>query len=578
MEGAGSSVSIALAGSGGAGAISVATMLVDAAGMAQWYALMTRSVGAQIRGGETAALLRFSTEPVAAHGDDVQVLLAFDWQNLDRYAAEIPLSVGSLVIGDQEQGAVPEAIVASGARHIELPLKQLAKAVPGGRPNMVGMGIVAGLIGLPLEPLNSVLEKFLADKGDKVLAASRQAMHAGYEAAAALGQEYRLLPGHRLPSGRRWSITGNQATGLGAIRGGIRFVAAYPITPATEVLEWLAGALPKVGGALVQVEDELAAINQVIGASYGGTPSLTATAGPGLSLMIESLGLAVASETPVVVVDIMRGGPSTGIPAKSEQADLNIAIHGLHGDAPHLVLAPNTVADCLFTTQWATHLSETLQAPAVVLSDQSLGQTKAVLDMPAGIVFPTRREVASAPAADQKYLRYADTPSGISPMAIPGTRGCQYTADGLEHDPSGAPSSRAEDHLTQLNKRARKLDTYDYGDHWADLEGEGDMAILTWGSSTGAAREAARRWREEGGKVRVLSIRLLLPVQPERFQRALAGVSRVLVVEQSHGAQFYRYLRAYYDLPQQTRVLHQPGPLPFRPRQICEQLPGWRTT
>ncbi len=162
----------------------------------------------------------------------------------------------------------------------------------------------------------------------------------------------------------------------------MRFVAAYPITPATELLEWMSPALAEVGGTLVQAEDELASINMAIGGSYGGVPSLTATSGPGLALMVESLGLAVASETPVVVVDVMRVGPSTGIPTKSEQGDLNIALYGLHGDAPHLVLAPNSVADCLRTTEWAVRLAEALQAPAIVLSDQFLGQTRAVIDQP----------------------------------------------------------------------------------------------------------------------------------------------------------------------------------------------------
>ncbi len=161
------------------------------------------------------------------------------------------------------------------------------------------------------------------------------------------------------------------------MRGGVRFAAAYPITPATEILEWLAPNLPQVGGVLLQAEDELASINMIIGASFGGTPALTATSGPGLSLMIEALGLATAAEMPIVVVDVMRGGPSTGIPTKSEQADLNIAVYGLHGDAPHLVLAPQSVADCLFTTQWAVHLAEALQTPAIVLSDQFVGQAQA---------------------------------------------------------------------------------------------------------------------------------------------------------------------------------------------------------
>jgi pyruvate/2-oxoacid:ferredoxin oxidoreductase alpha subunit len=163
----------------------------------------------------------------------------------------------------------------------------------------------------------------------------------------------------------------------------VRFVAAYPITPATELLEWMAPALEQVGGVLVQAEDELASINMALGASYGGVPSLTATSGPGLSLMTEALGLAVAAELPVVVVDVMRGGPSTGIPAKSEQSDISIATQGLHGDAPRLVVVPNSIEDCLVSTQWAVHLAESLQVPALVLSDQFFGQTRAVVDRPA---------------------------------------------------------------------------------------------------------------------------------------------------------------------------------------------------
>lgn len=564
-----------LAGSGGAGAISAGTMLLEAAGRANWYAYMTRSVGAQIRGGEAAAMLRFDIDPVSTHDDSFDILIALDWQNLGKYAAEIPLGADSIIIVDPDQGPVPDVFDASGARRIQVPIKQLAKLIPGGRPNIVAMGFLGGLTGLPLDILSPACEESLAGKGQKVLQSSVQALRAGFEAAAELGTAYRLPSGKAPLGAPRWNITGNEATGLGAIRGGVRYVAAYPITPATEILEWMAPALTRVGGALVQAEDELAAINQIIGASFGGVPSLTATSGPGFSLMTESLGLAVASETPVVVVNVMRGGPSTGIPAKSEQADLNIALYGLHGEAPHLVLAPNSVADCLFTTGWAVHLAETLQAPALVLSDQLLGQSRVVLDRPADVVWPCRRELASRPAAGEPYRRYALTPSGVSPMAIPGTPGCQYTADGLEHNEFGTPSSEAENHRVQLDKRTRKLDAHDYGDSWATVEGDGDWMIITWGSCTAAVREALRRWHEDGGRARMLSIRLLSPVQPKKFAQALRGVSRALVVEQSHSAQFYRYLRAFYELPGHCDVLHRPGPLPFRPGEIVEQLARW---
>jgi 2-oxoglutarate ferredoxin oxidoreductase subunit alpha len=214
--------------------------------------------------------------------------------------------------------------------------------------------------------------------------------------------------------------------------------------------------------------------------------------------MIEALGLAVAAEIPLVVVDVMRVGPSTGIPTKSEQGDLNIALHGLHGDAPHLVLAPNSVADCLRTTQWAVQLAEALQAPAIVLSDQFLGQARAVVDRPADLDAAPSRELAAADAPG--YRRYALTASGVSPMAIPGTAGVAYTADGLEHGERGSPSSQATDHFAQLDKRRRKLDDWDYGDHWADLEGDpaAPLAIVTFGSCTGPVREALARAAADG--------------------------------------------------------------------------------
>ena len=378
------------------------------------------------------------------------------------------------------------------------------------------------------------------------------------------------LPAEKTPG--RWAISGNHAAGLGALRGGVRFVADYPITPATEILEWMAPALQQSGGVLVQAEDELASINMILGASYGGTPALTATSGPGLSLMIESLGLAVTAEVPVVVVDVMRGGPSTGIPTKSEQSDLDIAVYGLHGEAPHVVVAPLSVSDCLFTTQWAVHLAEAMQVPALVLSDQSIGQARAIVPRPADLAFMAQREIARGIGA--LYQRYAVTPSGVSPMALPGTPGGQYTADGLEHNPKGTPSSQVQDHTAQLDKRARKLALFDYGTHWAEIDSEGgeEVAVLTWGSTTGPVREAVARARAGGAKVRLVALRLLAPAQPAKLTAALAGMKRILVVEQSHRAQFNRYLRAWYELPGTVVPFHRPGPLPFRPGEIHEQL------
>ena len=565
-------VSIALTGSGGAGVVTAGQMLVQAAANAGCYGLMVRSSGPQIRGGESAAYVRLGSDQVDNLGDAFDIMFAVDWLNVERFIAEIPLSENSLVICDAEAGDVPDVITATGAKIAALPLQKTAAETKGGRPNMVGLGILAALIGIADEAVEGTLEKVLGRKGSEAMASSRDCVHAGRELARDISQDGVTLQAQDNDA-ERWTITGNEMAGLGALRGGVRFVAAYPITPATEVLEWLAPNLAKVGGSLVQAEDELASINMAIGGSFGGIPSLTATSGPGLALMMESFGLALASETPVVIINVMRGGPSTGIPTKSEQSDLNIAVYGMHGDAPHITTAATSVSDCLFTTQWTVHLAEALQCPAIVLTDQSLGQTRAIVNKPADLAFIAKRETMAE--GTENYRRYAVTASGVSPMSIPGMADGTYVADGLEHNPRGTPSSQAEDHSDQLDKRQRKLDTYDFGDHWAEIEGDGETAIVTWGSCTGPAREACEQAAADGLDVKLISLRLLAPAQTDRFQEAIKGVKRMLVVEQTHSQQFYKYLRAHYDLPDDVKVFNQPGPLPVRPGLVHEQLKSW---
>jgi len=567
------SISIAIIGSGGAGALTTGDSLLETASAAGWHGLFTRTLGPQIRGGEAAALLRLAVHPVESLPDRFDLMIGIDWLNAHRFGAEIKSGPQTLVISDPRGGELPPMVTQSGARVVEIPMKEMAKAIPDGRPNMIALGIAARLLGFTVEQAFAPIEKRLVDKGPAAIEASLAGIKVGFGTAA--GIDFGMQLAAPTPStARRWLLSGNEATALGAIRGGIRFAAAYPITPATEILEWLAPNLSKVGGTLLQAEDELAAINMIIGSSYGGTPALTATSGPGLSLMIEALGLATSAEIPVVVVDVMRGGPSTGIPTKSEQGDLNIAIYGMHGDAPHLVLAPQSVGDCVFTTQWSTYLAETLQAPAIILSDQFMGQSRAAIERPADVAFIGARSIASEISGT--YMRHAMTANGVSPMAIPGTRGGQYTADGLTHSERATPTSGAEDHLAQLDKRRDKLDHFNFGDHWASIEGSGDLAVITWGSLTGAAREAVERAAADGIKVRMIAPRLLTPIQPERLAAALAGVKRILVVEQTHGGQFNKFLRAHYDLPAPVRVFNRPGPLPITAGEIHYAIAEWR--
>ncbi|MCA8869597.1 MAG: 2-oxoacid:acceptor oxidoreductase subunit alpha [Rhodobacteraceae bacterium] len=568
------SVSVAIVGSGGAGSITAGSILLEAAGKTGWYGMMNRSVGPQIRGGEAAALVRLANHPVECTAEKYDLLIAIDWKNADRFAAEMPLKTEGLIIADPTSGPIPELISSSGATVAEIPIKELAKEIPGGRENMIAAGLAAGFIGLSVDDLMSVIGTKLANKGQAAIDASRACVEAGI--AQSRNYDFRFEIGEAdLRHKGRWLITGNEAIGLGAIRGGVRFAAAYPITPATEVLEWLSPSLTEVGGALVQAEDELSSINMAIGASFGGQPSITATSGPGLSLMMESLGLAAASEVPIVVVDVMRVGPSTGIATKSEQSDLNIAVYGFHGDAPHVVVAPLTVADCLYTGQWAAHLAEAMQVPTIVLSDQALGQSRVLMKRPANLSFFAKRKTWER-TSEEPYLRYALTADGISPMAIPGTTGGQYTADGLTHSLRGHPSTRRSDQQDQMDKRHRKVADFDYGVHWGEITGEGETVILTWGSITGPAREAIRSLKAEGIKVKLVAMRLIAPFPKEALDQSLKGAKRVLVVEQSHSGQFRNYLRANTEIPGEIRHFHRPGPHNIGAGEIAAQIRDWK--
>jgi 2-oxoglutarate ferredoxin oxidoreductase subunit alpha len=558
---------VAITGSGGSGALTAGLILLAAVAKAGRYGLLTRSAGPQIRGGESAAMVRFGPRPLTCMGDRFDLLVGLDWNNLQRFVDELPLDARSLILTDAQGGAVPEVLIQTGASVRELPLKAIAERVADGRLNMAALGALGALTGLPLGALEQGARDTIGTKGGAVLQGSLACIQAGYQSILSGQADSAAVPAPPIDV-ERWNISGNEAAGLGALRGGVRFVAAYPITPASEMLEWLAPRLELVGGSLLQAEDELASVNMIIGASFGGVPALTATSGPGLSLMMEGLGLAVASETPVVVANVQRGGPSTGIPTKSEQSDLDIALHGFHGDAPHLVLAALSIPDCVFTFQWGVRLAEHLQTTAIVLSDQSLGQSRAIVDPPPRFEDALQRRVEPSPGAD--YRRYEVTADGVSPMTLPGTPAGMYTADGLEHGPEGTPSSKARDHGAQLAKRLRKLQGFDFGPHWGEVRGRGPNCLLTWGSTAGAVFEAAERLSANGTPTRAIALRLLAPLPHRDLVQALDGTTAILVVEQNQTGQLFRYLHGERALPPWARSLARPGPLPFRPGEIVQ--------
>ena len=555
------SLSIAITGAGGAGVISCGELLLQAWASLGGRGLMRKAYGPQIRGGESAALLKLTENERYTASSYYDVVVALDWGNFSRFEDEIRLGPRSWVLCDQAS-EVPAGILAARPDILRLPLAELAGAChPEGRVNMLVLGLLGGLLSLKTQSLCELAAQKLSAKPR----AYREAAAACIERGAIEKLDRRLqMPS--LGETGAWYLSGNQAAGLGALEAGLRFVAAYPITTASDVLEWMAGGLERLGGQLVQAEDELAAINMTIGAAFGGVPAFTATSGPGLALMTESIGLAVASETPVTVLNVMRGGPSTGIPTKSEQSDLNIALYGLHGDAPHLVLAPLDIADCVFTTGWAVQLAQQLQTAAIVLSDQFLGQSTAVVSR------PRRCESPLAPvAASGDYLRYQLTSSGISTLAAPGDVDSRFTADGLEHNEKGTPSARQSDHQQQLEKRQHKLAAFDFGEDWAELTGSGTVALVSFGSSSAAVTEASILLSESGVDTRVCSLRLLAPLQKAALTEALAGCDWLIVVEQNHGGQLLRYLKGEMDFQQKVRSYAMAGPVPLSSQNIAQR-------
>ncbi|MDD2451104.1 MAG: 2-oxoacid:acceptor oxidoreductase subunit alpha [Sulfurovum sp.] len=553
-------VSVSVSGAGGSGAVTAGLILLKSMANAGYYGYMTRFSGPQIRGGESAVVLNFSDAPVERSARSSDIHFALDWHGFERFSDEIPLNSQSCVIFDNSHDALPDSVASTGAKIIEVNLKDQADQLKGSRPNAFAIGIVASQLGLPLNAVLEALEQVMEKKGGEIFRTASEAVGRGYRL---LERDAAPLENWKPVSHTRWNISGNEACALGALRAGVKFAAAYPITPASDIVEYLAPRLEKYGGNVMIAEDELAAMNMVIGGSFGGKPSMTATSGPGFSLMIEAMGLAIASEVPALVINVMRGGPSTGLPTKSEQTDLNQVLFGMHGEAPHVVVAPLSIGDCVVTTQWAVGLAEHLQTLVVLVSDQRLGQSRAIIDAVPSQTFDLKRKILPEQDGKGSYLRYAVTPDFISPMAIPGNAAGRYTADGLEHTVSGKPSSMASDHLQQLKKREAKVTQFDYGRMWAETcfqQESAEIVVLTWGSVYHNTKEAVSELYHEGSPVALLGLRLLMPLQTEAIQAFCEG-KKVIVVEQSYSGQLYHYLQGQGAIDASALTLAKPGPL-----------------
>jgi 2-oxoglutarate ferredoxin oxidoreductase subunit alpha len=549
-------ICVGIVGAGGAGVVSCGEMLIQAAANEGLSAMATMSFGPQIRGGESSSKLRFSDHTIYTPGDYLDVLVAFHLGEYPKFKADLELKGDAVLLLEQDDplAGEPPIPVKPGMKVMRVPFLKLAKEEAKNplAVNIVAQGILCELFGLPYEGLVQIITRKFTKKGDAVVLANISALDIGRAYARENLKDRTGV--ERFEYTRKdpcLVMTGNDAAALGAVYAGCDFFAGYPITPSSEIMHQLSEFLPRFGGRMLQVEDEISAICHCIGASFAGAKAMTCTSGPGLSLMQEGLGLASISETPLVIVDVQRGGPSTGLPTKSEQGDLLPAVFGTHGDAPKIVLAPADVQDCFDVTIEAFYAAEHYQMPAIVLSDQYLGHRYESIPRK---VFQKVEHTATArllPAPEDlvDYVRYKDTSSGISPMAIPGTPGGMYLASGITHDEKGNPVSSFEVHERTIAKRFRKFNEVrkelQYIRHYGPADAK--VGAVAWGSTKGAVREAVERLNAEGHKVKAVVPQIMYPPNYAQFETYVQPLEKFIVFESSWNKQFAKYVKTYYQ-------------------------------
>lgn len=571
---------IGMAGSGGDGIVSAGESLMGAAAREGYYAILTKSFGSQIRGGESSCRLRVSTSPLLNPGGALHVAVALNWEDFLRFGSELPVTDDTIVIYDEKTKVAPDAIPLPVKPGIVLavPIEDLARKNAGTlqAKNHVVLGLLASWLGLGREAILEGIRRKFAKKGAEILAGNERAYAAGlaYADALPLDQRHRLAPpaGNR---GQRLVTDGNEVCAQAALFAGCKFFGGYPITPATEIMQHLQRDIWKHGGSLLQAEDEIAGIAAALGASFAGVKAMTATSGPGLSLKTEVMGLASVVELPLVVVNVQRGGPSTGLPTKNEQSDLFAAAFSSHGDTVRPILAPIGVADVFGVTVAAFNIAEEFQTPVLVLSDQEIAQRKDVIDPidPTAFKLVDRLQPTAADLA-AGYTRFKLTPTGVSPLSHPGLKGGAYLAAGIEHNEHGDPTSNGVVHERMNAKRLHKLDPLKHRRDLFHLEGDPDAAIglISWGSVAGVVLEAARAARARGTAVKLLIPKLLYPIAEEVYRDFFAGLRHGFVVEQSQQGQLHRLIRMWVDAPAGLTSLARCGANPFTPDEILQRI------
>lgn len=575
---------IRIAGDSQDGIQSIGGFLARLAGRSEQEVMTFMTIPSTIAGGPSIFQVRIGTGEVVSAGDEADVLLAFYQHSYEEHLSA--LKRGGIVLFDSDHVKVS----ASGDgeyHHVGVPISSLTIEAIGGTAkdkgkNMFALGLLARMFDLNVSKLTLLVKERFAGKPESIISNAMSALQAGY--GYTMGDVLQTFEFMDSPASNAHQVvcTGNEALAYGLIAGGVRFGAAYPITPWSDVMELLRRELPKYGGSFVQCEDEIAAVSMAIGAGYGDRVAVTGSSGPGISLKSEAIGWAVMAEVPLVICDIQRGGPSTGLPTNVEQSDLNLALYGSHGDAPRVVLAPSDVEDCFYTALEAVRIAREFSVPVFILSDQSLAtRIEAFMepDLPA-----VCREIPPdlAPVAEHKpYDLQAE--DGIKRHLAPGTRvmdGRYPVVTGLEHDEHGQPTAIPRLHSGMSLKRHKKLQALarklPVPEVYGDSKG-GEVLLVSWGSGKGPAREAVEQARGEGKSYSLLHLKHLSPLPPG-VGEILGRFQNIYVLELNAGGlygygQLCMLLRARYCNPNIESITKCNG-LTWKVNEILNRVGG----
>jgi 2-oxoglutarate ferredoxin oxidoreductase subunit alpha len=564
--------SIAIGGAAGQGIATPGNILARMFGRRGLHLYAYNAYQSIIRGGHILLTLRIGEEEVLSHGDGIDLLLCLNQNTMDRHL-EI-LGPGSRVLYNSdkvEPGTVPDGVVVCPMPVAELAGDSKNKLIQ----NTISLGVMMSLLGVDFAVLQEALEALFKRKGDAVVEENVSMARAGFDHAAA---NFEPFP-KPLPEGEKplamW--TGNSALAMGGAAAGVKFYAAYPMSPATGVLHWMAQHAHELGIMVRQVEDEIGVALMTIGAAHSGCRSMCATSGGGFALMTEAIGAASMMEIPAIFITVMRAGPSTGVPTKTEQGDLWQVLGASQGDFERFIVAPKNALDAYNTVAELFNLTDRAQCPGIVISDLLISEGTYSVDPDLIEIQPEidRGDLLLDPSPNGNYLRYADTESGISPRVPPGIEGFVHVVATDEHDEDGVIISDEFTHphkrRRSVEKRARKFQGVAAAVSPPTLEGpeDAEVTLVGWGSTYGVIREAIGRLAEQGVVANHFPIKWIVPFHGDVVSETLSNAKRVLIVENSHSGQFARYMRSETGFSAHGHIRKYDGE-PFMPHHVVE--------